>query len=256
MKPPDELYRFHVANLQAIDTAIKRVTLSLRVAVSSGDKKTICAFVRLYALLLGAWAECRLCKLVYEPNGFNEQERTFIRLGSTQLEQWHTAVEIAFRKYYNVPKAPLSDKSLAHSTYSQYVTILDMLEKDLRPIIELRNKLAHGQWVYPLNTTGDDVAQEQMDALRVENLVSLQFKKALISYLSDVIHDLVVSRPTFERDFDKHYRAIVATRCNLQTRDYKSYVKRMERKYQRGKAKRARAFQSEVRPNESLKPTC
>lgn len=247
MKPPDELYRFHVANLQAIDTAIKRVTLSLRAAISSGDEKTIRAFVRLYALLLGAWAECRLCKLVYEPNGFNEQERTFIRSRSTQLEQWHTAVEIAFRKYYNVPKALLSDKSLAHSTYSQYATILDMLEKDLRPIIELRNKLAHGQWVYPLNNTGDDVAQKQMGALRGENLLSLQFKKALVSYLSDVIHDLVVSRPTFERDFNEHYRAIVATRCNLQRRDYKSYAKQMVKKYERGKAKRPRLFRAKRR---------
>lgn len=242
MKPPHKLYRFHVANLQAIDTAIKRVTRSLRAAISSGDEKTICAFVRLYAFLLGAWAECRLCKLVYEPNGFNEEERTDIRSRSTQFEQWHTTVEIAFRKRYNVPKAPLSDESLAHSTYSQYTTILDMLEQDLRPIIELRNKLAHGQWVYPLDNTGDDVAQEQMGVLRVENLLSLQFKKALVSHLSDVIHDLVVSRPTFERDFDKHCRAIVATVCNLRRRDYKSYAEQMVKKYQRGKAKRSQGF--------------
>jgi hypothetical protein len=56
------------------------------------------------------------------------------------------------------------------------VALSEMLAKDLSSIIELRNKLAHGQWVYPLNNDSNDVAQEQMDALRVENLLSLQFK--------------------------------------------------------------------------------
>jgi uncharacterized protein with von Willebrand factor type A (vWA) domain len=113
-----------------------------------------------------------------------------------------------------------------------------MLTNDLRPIVQLRNKLAHGQWVYPLNDAGKDIAQAQMDALRVENLLSLQFKKSLISALSDAIHDLVVSRPTFERDFDRHFRVIVETRRNLQTREYSSYAKVLRDKYKRGKTKK------------------
>jgi hypothetical protein len=243
MKPPDKLYEFHVANLRAIDTAMSRVARSLREAISIEDNKTISAFTRLYALLLGAWAECRLRKLIYEPNGFDEQERILIRSKSTQLERWQTAVETAFRKHYNVPRACLSDTTLPHSAYSRYATILDMLDNDLRPTIELRNKLAHGQWVYPLNNEGNDVAQEQMNALRLANLLSLQFKKALISHLSNAIHDLVVSLPTFERDFDKHYRDIVSTRRNLKTRDYESWVKQMQEKYQRGKTRRVLTLQ-------------
>jgi hypothetical protein len=91
-----------------------------------------------------------------------------------------------------------------------------------------------------LNSDENDVAQEQMNALRKENVLSLQFKKALLSYLSDAIHDLVVSRPTFERDFDEHYRGIVNTRRNLKTRVYANYVRLMQAKFQRGKARRAR----------------
>ena len=113
-----------------------------------------------------------------------------------------------------------------------------MLVSDLSSIIELRNKLAHGQWVYPLNHDGDDVAQEQMDALRVENLLFLQFKKKLLESLSAIIHDLVVSKPTFERDFDNHFRMIVETRRNLQNRDYETWAEGMRQKHQRGKAKR------------------
>jgi len=112
-----------------------------------------------------------------------------------------------------------------------------MLTYDLRSIIELRNKLGHGQWVYPLNSNCDDVAQEQMDALRGENLLHLQFKQKLIISLSAAINDLVVSQPTFERDFDGHFHAIIEMRRNLKTRNYKDYVANMRRKYERGKAR-------------------
>lgn len=240
MKPPKKLYQFHVANLQEVARAMERVARSLRAAISQGDEITVSSFMRLYALLLGAWAECRLRKLVYEPQGFDDSERDAIRAESTQLKQWQKAVEVAFRRQYKIPKAPLSASVLPHSAYSRYTTLSDMLVNDLGSIIELRNKLAHGQWVYPLNNDGDDIAQEQMDALRVENLLSLQFKKTLLESLSAAIHDLVVSKPTFERDFDDHLRVIIETQRNLQKRDCKTWAECLRQKYQRGRARRLR----------------
>ena len=242
MKPAKKLYQFHVANLQEIDRAMDKIARVLRMAISQNDKITTSAFMRLYALLLGAWAECRLQKLVYEPQGFDDTERNTIRTESTQLKQWQKAVEIAFRRQYKIPKAVLSAGVLSHSAYSRYKTLSDMLTNDLGAIIELRNKLAHGQWVYPLNNEGNDVAQEKMDALRVENLLSLQFKKTLLETLSSAIHDLVVSKPTFERDFDHHLRIIVETQRNLKKRDYKSWAENMRQKYERGKIKKAQIF--------------
>ena len=220
MKPPQKLYQFHVANLREIERAMKRVARSLRAAISQNDTTIVSSFVRLYSFLLGAWAECRLKKLVYEPKGFGNSEREVIQIEPTQLKQWRKAVEAAFRRQYNVPKAPLTSSVLLHSAYSRFVTVSDMLDKDLSSIIELRNKLAHGQWVYPLNSDGTIVAQDQMDALRVENLLSLQFKKKLIETLSAIIQDLVVSKPTFESDFDDYFRLIAETRRNLHTRNY------------------------------------
>ena len=238
MKPAKKLYQFHVANLQEIDRAMEKTARSLRMAISQNDENTISAFMRLYALLLGAWAECRLRKLIYEPHGFNDNERIAVQAESTQLNQWQKAVEIAIRRQYKIPKAALTANVLSHSAHSRFITLTEMLTNDLASIIELRNKLAHGQWIYPLNNEGDDVAQKQMDALRIENLLSLQFKKKLIETLSSAINDLVVSKPTFERDFDDHLRVIIETRRNLQNRDYQIYVESMRKKYERGKVKK------------------
>ncbi|MCC7188747.1 MAG: hypothetical protein IT312_08400 [Anaerolineales bacterium] len=238
MKTPKKLYQFHVANLREIDHAMDKIARSLRASISQNDEATVSAFMRLYALLLGTWAECRLRKLIYEPQGFIDTEREKIRAESTQLKQWQKAVEVAFRRQYKIPKAVLSSSVLPHSAHTRYDTLSEMLTNDLGSTIELRNKLAHGQWFYPLNNEGNDIAQEQMDALRNENLLSLQFKKALLEALSSAIHDLVVSKPTFERDFDNHLRVITETQRNLKNRDYKNWAESMREKYERGKVKK------------------
>ncbi len=238
MKPPEKLYEFHVANLHAIEVALDKVALTLRDAIARDDAKVIPSFMRLYALLLAAWAECRLSKLLYEPKGFTDLERSVIATKGTQIERWLAAIETAFRKHYKIPSAALSVATLPHSAWSRYESIIQLVKDDLEPIIGLRNKLAHGQWAFPLNDDGNDVAQVQMDALRTENLLSLQFKKSLVSLLSSIVNDLVVSRPAFERDFDQHYQSIVHTKHNLVKRDYAVYANGMREKYKRGRQKK------------------
>ena len=238
MKPREKLYSFHVKNLRVIDRAILRVGLACRRAISRGDEQSVASFTPVYALLLGAWAECRLRKLIYEPSGFDQAERQAILCKPSQLERWQLALELAFRKQYEIPRASLTADTLEHSAYSRYTELGDLLATNLRLVIELRNKLAHGQWAYPLNNAGDDVAHEHMKALRAENLLSLQYKKTLLGHLAEAINDLVVSRPAFERDFDAHFRGIVASRRDLVNRDYEWYVESMRAKYMRGREKR------------------
>ena len=56
--------------------------------------------------------------------------------------------------------------------------------------------------------------------------------------LAFLIHDLAVSPPTFERDFDKNYRLVEENKRNLHKRTYNDYRTKMIAKYQRGLAKR------------------
>ncbi len=207
-KPDQKLYHYHVCNLRSIEVAIKNTALSARKAIAEQNTHAIASFVRLFSFLIGAWAETRLAKLLFEKNGITVDDRNTILSQPTQLECWHKSVEIAFRRKYGIPVAPLSETTLSHATYARYTSLVDILNSHLRAIIEIRNKLAHGQWVYPLNNEGNDVETEKYNNLRQENLLALQFKQKLISYLVYIIHDLIVSLPTFERDFDLHYKQI------------------------------------------------
>ena len=102
----------------------------------------------------------------------------------------------------------------------------------------MRNKLAHGQWIYPLNDEMDRVAQDQMNALRQENILSLIQKRSLLEILCQIIHDLIVSRPTFEQDWDKHFGRFEQTRTNIERKSYGKWENQIRVKYQRGRGKR------------------
>ncbi len=233
-----KLYEWHVANIRSVEIALKHAALSCRQAIAERNVPANRSFVSLYAFLLGAWAETRLRKLLYENPGLDEGERNKVLGNSSQIEQWSCVTELGFRKHYHVPKATLSENSLPFIAYARFCKLNEMLKEDLRGVIEVRNKLAHGQWVYPLNNKGFEVETAKYRALKDENLPSLQYKKAMVASLANIVHDLIVSPATLDRDFDEHYRHIANTRSNLRTRSYAKYEQQLVAKRDRGIAMR------------------
>jgi hypothetical protein len=237
MRTTEDIYRFHCENLRQVSLGMGRVERSTRRAVAQNDEPTVHALTRLYALLLGTWSECRLKKLLYEKGGFSDDERTTIRSIAHQHGRWIRAVEIAFRKRFKVPNAVLTPPAIPFTAAARYTECQRLLRDDLRPVIELRNKFAHGQWVYLLNNEEDDISTAQMASFKKENFMTLQFKRDLINHLASVINDLVISM-AFDRDFDAHYRFIADARTRLETHDYNSYATRLRARHARGKSLR------------------
>lgn len=233
-----KLYTFHLENLRSLGIALNNTAISARKAIAEKNTPATQSFLRLYAFLLGAWAETRLHKLINENGAFIDVEKSKISAQPSQLDQWHKTVEISFRSYYHVPKAELTVTTLPHSAYHKFQTIKDIIDIDLKSIIEVRNKLAHGQWIYPLNSDCTGVEQGKYTLINKENLLSLQLKQSMITTVADIVHDLSVSRATFDRDFDSHYRQVIAIKNNLLHRNYTKYEKALIDKRDRGIQKR------------------
>jgi hypothetical protein len=234
VKSEEKLYRFHSENLRAVNAGLDDVLASARSAIARKHAKSVATHLRLYAFLLGAWAESRLLKLLYEPRAFTEDERRSV-LEKKALARWHAVLEAAYRRHYGVPQANLRPPALTVTASSRLQTLQAVLDNDLLSIITLRNKLAHGQWAYPLNDTLDDVAEAQMKLLRQENLLSLKFKSAMLDSLCACIHDIVVSKPAFERDFDDHFRHVEQLRIDIARRSYADWERILIAKYERGR---------------------
>jgi hypothetical protein len=234
---PEKLYKAHVKNLRAVDTALERMFRELNSSLSRSDDTTSDALLKTTMLLLGAWAEDRLRKMLYEANGFDAAERQQITAAGSQIDIWKAALERGFRKRYQIPSANLL-QILPFTTRARYEALLNVIDVDLRPIIEVRNKLAHGQWVRPLNSENDDYSPSHTQQINGENAHSVKCKHRLLEYLSQIIHDLAVGAAAFERDFDGHYSNLEHAKREITSRSYAKWLAAMRSKYQRGRALR------------------
>lgn len=250
---PSKLYSQHVANLRELEIALKNTARLARLAIASCDpQQSLRTLLRMYSFLIGAWAESRLRKLLHEELGFSDAERGMIESRGTQFEEWQETIDLAFRKHHGITKGPLNERVLGVSHAARRAALHDVLNTELRIIIEIRNKLAHGQWIYPFNSQGTAVEPDKYRRINKENLQSLQFKLALIGHLADAVHDLVVSPKTFERDFDTHFRHLYQVRTNLVRKSYAKYEaalvesRRRARDAQRNPTPQAAAQQTDV----------
>lgn len=234
MAPADRLYRFHVTNLREVEKGLKNVAALARKAIAERDDSgQLQSLLTLFALVLGCWAETRLQKLLHEPGAFEPRESNEILRKRTRISQWKALVDLSFAKHFTVHGKSLSALSLGRTNFARYNVLQDTLDVELGIIIEIRNKLAHGQWIYPLNDEGTNVNKEHFKKLKEENIQSLQFKLALLRHIGDVVHDLSVSPSAFERDFDLHFRRLDQARINLSTRPYEKYAARLVAKRRR-----------------------
>lgn len=238
-RAPSKLYMHHVENLRELERALVQTARLAKAEIAGRDpQQSLRTLLRLYSFLLGAWAESRLRKLLHEQYGFNEAERNHILAADSQLAQWECTVDSAFRKHHGISKAELNSRVLGVSHSARRDALRSALSGELRIIIEIRNKLAHGQWVYPFNNAGTAVEAEKYALINKENLQSLQFKYSLLGHLADAVHDLVVSPATFERDFDGHFKQLEQVRVNLSVKSYAKYEAALVSNRQRRKVSR------------------
>ena len=233
----DQLYRAHVKNLRATDTALKSIVRELNSSLSRSEDKTSDALLKTAMLLLGCWAENRLKKMTFEPNGFSNAERAKINQANSQIEIWKAALETGFRKRHAIPQADLS-VALPITPRSHYQALLNVVDTELRPVIEARNKLAHGQWSRTLNSENTDFSAALMAQISDENAHSIKCKMRILEYLARIIQDLVAGNQAFERDFDPHYKNLEYAKIEISSKSYANWLLNMRSKYQRGRQAR------------------
>lgn len=231
--PSKTLYKFSVQNLQSVEIGLTHVERQLRACLKSGDDVASKTFSSLYLLLIGVWSEARFRKLLHEQNGFSDGNRENIAAYSSKLEQWKCALKIGFEKKYNksIDRIPKTAKL-------RYLEMETVLESELKGVIEIRNKLAHGQWAIPLTNREDDISVPQKTMIENENYLKSKFRYKMLGHFSDALHDLVSSENAFERDFDKHYELIENTYHQILNKDYNNWLRGEREKYKRGLQKR------------------
>ena len=156
------LYKYHTENLRFLTQALETNAVSTRHAIATQDADKTKILERMHHFLLGAWAEVRLSKLLNETNAFHSSELSQIDACNSQLDKWNKVIELSFRRHYNVPNANLTQNSLTPTVFYRYDVISGVVNNELKDVIEIRNRIAHGQWVKLLNSEASGIEQDKM----------------------------------------------------------------------------------------------
>lgn len=173
---PVSMYDAHKANYLSVSSALTQIERAANDVLRRGDSPAAEAFTMTQMLLVAVKAEARLQRLIYTPDWLSERQRAYVKGASTRLGMWQRIIEAGFRSKYGKRKRkiPLEDQ-LDHTAATRYRTLLEVLDQDLREVIEIRNKLAHGQWIYGLTDDGR-VSSELTKRLRTTNTLALRFQ--------------------------------------------------------------------------------
>lgn len=236
--PASHPYRRHSANARLVLKGLTQAERTHKEAIKSGNNVAIDFAARVHHMMVGLVAEALLRKIVADPAGFNEKEKGLLNRENSQLARWKRAVELAFRRHYAIPIHLDIDQSAGGAAVAtQFTTLAQLLEEDLAEIIEDRNKIAHGQWAWLLNSKETAFTSR---APAPPNYRAIEARSKIVRELEEVINDLVVSEQTFVRDFQHHYSAIQGLKADLSGGDYEELVRQL-------KARRARVGETSQR---------
>jgi len=242
----EKLYKYQVGNHRRIVESLNVLEGLLRRSIATKDRKQQAALLPLYMFLLGASAEARLSKILFEPKAFSQGQVSTILAESSQIGKWLTLVRLAFLKHEGIFDfdTQVNTNSVGRSSALLYDDICKHIKNDLRSVIELRNKMAHGQWENPFvnwsspyDLSDLKVSGEHMKMLKSENLMTLILKRGMINRILDIVRDLAISQIAFRRDYDEHYKRIHNASIQLRTKDYKKYTDNLVNRFERGTAR-------------------
>lgn len=147
-------------NVSTLESTRKRINSLINDALRKDDDVALKVYTNIYLLVYSAWTEASLVKLVHTPFGFTLVEKQKILKDQDVLNKWKKCVNTAFSKFQKPGSEIPNKKRKIHKLLDDY----------LKSQANIRNKVAHGQWVYPLfknNLTHDADAKTLMSLIDV-----------------------------------------------------------------------------------------
>lgn len=225
------LYDATSANHDEVRRAQVQLERSINRFVREQDLDSVDALTPALALLVSIKAEARLVQILHVDGGLTRQQRADVVSEDTAIDRWRSLIELGFRRAYSVKRARALDDALSHDVLAKRRTLHELVDNDLEHLIGLRNKLAHGQWLYPLNTPLTAVEGASLARLRAENALTLKLRDNLLVGLGSLVMGLLSSGSGFEASFDVHFAKIRDSRRLLGNADYPAWCVGLQAKH-------------------------
>lgn len=227
--PVSESFTKSADNLRAIEKLITQIERMHKGALRSNDESQIDAMRLMHFLNIGIWAEARLRKVTFDPTGFNDAERAIIWGIRSQEDRWKKCVELAFRRHHLIPiHMQMGPASMPQADFDRFQHVIELLAEKLAPVITSRNRIAHGQWVHQLKSRSEDKWMLS-NALEVPNYCGLKARNEVLNQIGELIGILAVSKPTFDRDYQKILKKLNSSAWSLDGQNQSNFVRSLRK---------------------------
>jgi len=209
------MFRYWKKNRRQIKMTITHLNRFHLNALHRGSKLSEVSLDNIYSkLVLILWVsllEVEFNILITEQNIFTQ---TFILKnnisGKSEVGKWISLIDYFFKEqYFHKQDRELDIINLGDINYHRYETLSRLIKDDLRPFIELRNRLAHGQWSVAFNCTAVERNQKLTTLIWSLSKKEIMLLKSFVANVPILVRMLISSRNTFERDYDRYINRII-----------------------------------------------
>jgi len=199
-----EWQKVHSKNRAALSKAIVQMNRSLNESIRRKDKEQEYVQARCLFLLWVSWMEVSMDLILHSANKLTEAERKSIEACRREVDRWNLCLDLCFAKHYLTgKKRSLTKINLGPTAFYRFQELKAVLKDYIDPYIEIRNRLAHGQWMIAINSEGSVKNQDLTTRLMVLSKKELLLVKMMVKNFVNLANVLTCSKNEFERKYDE-----------------------------------------------------
>jgi hypothetical protein len=225
MAAKEDLHLFEAAvrNSREAAAAVNIFRQRVNTVLCKGSSHEIQIYTRLHALMFCVWAEAEHLRLVYTPYGFSSSEiREVLRQRSVE-DRWKKILEIGLGRTQLDPNG---------SMRRQFGPRLErLIQEFIVGPAQLRNKIAHGQWIEAFNGESSALNAETRQRLALLDVIEVDRWHFVFKRLSLIVEDSIESpQRAFRRDTWTRIAEVEAGLQRMRTWTVESKVEKLKSK--------------------------
>lgn len=228
-----EIKNIHILqsrNVRHLKRVRKNLAMDINLYLIKNDLFQVSIKTKLYSLLYSALSEAQFTQILHTPYGFHHSEILKVQSQRSLGESWHYMLDLALEKVGDWK----TNRDLETRRKFLKETIVEYIEKPQ----ELRNKIAHGQWVHALNSLNTKENVDTTNRIKNLNVVTISIWFEVHQYLCFIIRDLIQSpKKGFHNNYWNYYVDFQSFLAKSKTWTLEKKVKSLKQKYDSRKNK-------------------
>jgi len=180
-----DLHKIQSRNVRHLKRVFKNMTMDINFYLLKNDKFQIAIKTKLLALIYSSISESQFIQILHTPNGYSYAEISQIQAERSIVDSWKLMLDIALNK--------VGDWNTNTDLSNRRNQIRQIISDYIESPQELRNKIAHGQWVHALNSKNTKENENTTQRIQNLNVVKISKWAEVHQYLCYIIRDLVQS---------------------------------------------------------------